>query len=155
MRTLARRVAAGFCWLGAAAAAVLGMVWYVSYVTGLDPDDPLCSESVGWAVVLIGGGTLLATAILAGAALVLSPHDQPVLRRAFGWVFAVTLLIVAALARPSLRPDSAIALLVLTSGSFLLLWRTAVTGWERRPAFAAAVLSAGLALATLAGFLTS
>ncbi|MEX1254584.1 MAG: hypothetical protein WEE64_09600 [Dehalococcoidia bacterium] len=142
VKLTARQTAAVCCWLGAAAVLIVGIIWYVTYMTGLDPDDPLYSESAAWAVILIGGGTFAATVVLAGAALLFSP-EQRFLRRAYGWVLALSLLIAGVLVVEGVDRGMGLTLLLLSSVSLLVLWMTAAVKWEGRPALAAALLLLG------------
>jgi hypothetical protein len=123
----------------------------MSNVGGLDPDDPLCGKSTVQAAVVIGGGTLAGTALLAGLALRLA--DERAFRRGYLWALAVTLLVASVVAWYVLGRGTAMVFTALSAGPFVLLWGTANQGWERRAALAGLAFLGGMAVASIADIL--
>ncbi len=136
-----------FCWLSAAASFVLGSIWLGVYVAGLDPNDSLYGESIGVAVLLIGGGTIVLTMVLAGAAVFLSPKAHRT-RAAYFALLAVVALLLGILLGP--RGIVGFGALAGAVGCFLLARRRLSGRYLRAAATGGAVLAGAMLVFLLA-----
>ncbi len=141
------RAAVWSCWLLAAAAFALGSTWLGVYIAGLDPNDSFYSESIGFAVLLIGGGTLVLTMALAGAAVFLSPNAHRT-RAAYFAVLAVIALLLGLLL--GARGFVGFGALAGAVGCFLLARRRLSGRYPRAAATGGAVLAGAMLVFLLA-----
>ena len=140
-----RSAVANMSWALAAVTLIAGAIWLATSIHGLDSQDSLYSVSIAFAVLIIGGGTLVLAFAFSGTALLLTPEARRG-RTVYMTVLAVTALLSGWLFYNAGAPLLGVATLIASAWCFVGARRRAQSTASRR----AAVLGAATAIAVAA-----
>lgn len=118
---MARRIGSRAFWFASALVLLAGTTWLIVALVRLDPNNPDSGEAAGFIALILGGGTLAITFVLAGCGLLFA-HDG----KSVSLYFAALGILSFALGMTFFRGTGwSIALLLLAVGSSYLFWRRA------------------------------